>query len=279
MGRGRVSLPLTIAEIRAALAGRYESVHRIAAGGQATVFKAKSVADGQTVALKIYHSGQVEERTKREMKALSALDNKSIVRLSDVGELAIDEGKFQYIATQFIDGEPLSHALSRGPMPIQSVASMGRDVALAIEALWKHRLVHRDIKPANVMQKANGQSVVIGLGIARHMHMSSITTAGVAWGTPGYMSPEQMLAQRALTCRSDIFSLGIVIQEAMLGSHPVAFRQQLLLRGGVPTASLRPKVDPMLRDLVDRMVQERSALRPNPAEVATMLNTIASRGP
>jgi len=274
-----MNLPMSLEDLRAAVASRYTSLHRIATGGQATVFKATSVGDGQIVALKVYHSGQGEERTQREMKALAAINCPTIVRLTDSHNLVIGEGKYSYIATQFIEGEPLNDVLARGPLSLREVSAMGRDVALAIDALWQHRLVHRDIKPANLMRQADGKVVVIDLGIARHMQLSSITTAGVAWGTQGYMSPEQMRAQRALTCKSDIFALGIVLQEAMSGNHPTASRQEFLSFGGLPTASLRRNIDPTFGKLVDRMVQFRSVLRPNPIEVVTTLKTVASGGP
>ena len=269
-----MSLPMTLAELRTALAGRYANLRRVAKGGQATVFKATPVAGQHSVALKVYHSGQVEERTRREIEALSGLSCPTIARLMDSGELAVGANRYSFIATQFIEGEALNEVLSRGPLSLEDVSSIGRDVAFAVEALWRHRIVHRDIKPGNILRKADGQSVVIDLGIARHMQRTSITTTGVAWGTPGYLSPEQMLAQRALTCKSDVFALGIVLQEAVLGSHPTGRRQHLLAGGGLPTASLRRDIDSLFCELVDRMVHKRAVLRPSPVEVATILQSM-----
>lgn len=112
-----------------------------------------------------------------------------------------------FVATEFIEGEVLSAVLSRGHLPTGQVARIGREIALAIAALWVERLVHRDIKPNNIMFAHNGRAVLIDLGVARHLSLGALTTLGKTWGTDGYMSPEQANALRQLSCKSDIFSL------------------------------------------------------------------------
>jgi eukaryotic-like serine/threonine-protein kinase len=266
--------PLTTEEVAAAFGGRFSTVEPLAAGGQGAVFRATSPGETGGVALKVYFEDQVEERTRREVNALRAMRGPTIVRLVDEGHCHIRGAKCIYIATTFIEGETLATALARGPLLPGEVARIGHDIALAIDEMWQQRVVHRDIKPANIMLTTAGGAVLIDLGLARHLALTSLTSKGKTWGTEGYFSPEQARGL-GLTCRSDIFALGVSLQESLLGRHPTSRRQRDLLSGGPLTASLRPKIPPELVTVIDEMVARSPINRPMPKAVAERLRRLA----
>jgi serine/threonine-protein kinase len=266
--------PVTVDEINAAFPGRYASLEVLKSGGQGAVFKAVVAVGpaeplGTPVAFKLYNADQLEERTQREVEALRAIQVDSLVRFVDNGHADIRGVPCVWLETAFVDGECLANVLQRGPMAVRSVATIVCDIASAIEQLWIRRIVHRDVKPDNIMLRPNGHGVLIDLGVARHIEMPSLTTHGKTWGTEGYLSPEQSRAIRTLTCKSDIFALGLVAQEALLGRHPTGRRQQLLAGGGPPTASLQHGLPPVFCTLLDRMVHRDPVRRISPAEVVT----------
>ena len=151
------------------------------------------------------------------------------VRLLWSGDVNTPFGVLPVVATEFVEGISLAERISAAPMTQTEVAAMGRDVASAINVMWARRIVHRDLKPSNVMVAAR-HSCVIDLGLARHLDQSSLTALGATWGTYGYLSPEQTRAVRQLTCKSDIFALGILMVEALCGRHPSNGDQAQLLK-------------------------------------------------
>lgn len=219
------------------------------------------------MALKVYSATHIEERTDREVAALRQLRSANIVGLNGAGSCDIRGTPCGWLETEFIDGESLSAVIGRGSVGPGRVASFLCDMAAAIDAMWLLRVVHRDIKPDNIMVRADGRAVLIDLGIARHVELDSITTVGTAWGTQGYLSPEQCRAVHSLTCKSDVFALGVVAQEALVGRHPTARRQPALMTGGPVTSTLHPGVPLELANLIDRMVHRDPVRRPLPPEI------------
>jgi len=270
--------PLVSAEIEAAFPGRYQSVHVLKTGGQGAVFRVEAGSHqeqpaGTPVALKIYYADQLEERTEREINALKQIQIESLVRFVGTGRIAIRSLPCIWLETTFIEGEPLAAVITRGPLSCSSAATMAHDVALALEQLWAHRIVHRDVKPDNIMVRPNGHAVLIDLGVARHIELDSLTTYGKTWGTEGYLSPEQARIVRSLTCKSDVFALGVVVQESLLGRHPTARHQQQLVAGGPATASLQAGLPTEFIALVDRMVHRDPVRRPTPSEVVVSMRS------
>lgn len=264
--------PLTPAEIQGAFPGRYLKLEALKSGGQGAVFRG-TVAQGEPVpagtqlALKIYYADQIEERTEREIAALQRISAPSLVRLVGTGRLDIRGLPCVWLETAFIEGQCLAARINGAALRITEISTIAHDVALAIEAIWGDRIVHRDIKPDNIIVTPAGRAVLIDLGVARHTALSSLTTHGKTWGTEGYLSPEQAQARRSLTCKSDIFALGVVIQEALLGRHPTNRRQALLASGGPATNALRSDLPSDFVSLVDRMVHREPVLRPLPRAV------------
>ena len=215
--------PLAPAEIDVALPARYQRIDVLKSGGQGAVFRVEFGPNqerpaGTPVALKIYYADQLEERTEREVDALKQIQVASLVRFVATGRITIRGLPCIWLETAFIEGEPLAAVIGRGPLSISQTATIAHDVAAALDELWARRIVHRDVKPDNIMVQADGHAVLIDLGVARHIELDSLTTYGKTWGTEGYLSPEQSRAVRTLTCKSDVFALGVVVQECLLGT-------------------------------------------------------------
>ena len=268
--------PLEPGEILAAIPGRFDEVHPIKAGGQGAVFRTATSAmhplgRGSHLALKVYFVDQMEERTDREVAALQRIRVETLVRFVDNGRCELREVACMWLETEFIEGESLAGLIVQGPRPISEVARTAHDVALALVAIWDERIVHRDVKPDNIMVTPQGRAILIDLGVARHVDLSSLTTRGRTWGTEGYLSPEQAIARRSLTCKSDVFALGVAAQESILGRHPTQRRQQLLMNGGPNTRGLRAAVPPEFAATIDDMVRRDPVGRPHPVDVAARM--------
>lgn len=259
------------ADVTAAVAGLFDNVQPLAQGGQGAVYRATPHGSTEEVALKIYFGDQLDERTAREIAALKRLKGETIVRLHADGAIDIGGNSYNYIATTFIEGDVLSSVLPQRQLSFTEIAAIGRDVALAIDELWANdRIVHRDVKPSNVMLRPDGRAVLIDLGVARHLNLSPLTTAGKTWGTEGYMAPEHARGN-PLSCKADVFALGVLLQECLLQHHPTAHRQTVLMNGGLKTAALRPDTPAELARIIDLMLDRSPGVRPSPRRVADAL--------
>ena len=262
--------PLTESEVTAAFPRRFTTVATIFAGGQGAVFRCLPTS-GLAQAVKVYApdpSGQIDERTDREVQTLRRISCSSMVTLEDDGYVVIRGVQCRFVITPFIDGESLASRLARGAVPLQGSARIAVDVAAAIQALWEpERIVHRDIKPPNIMLATGGRAVLIDLGIARHTALVSLTATGSTWGTRGYQSPEHHACRKGLTCKSDIFALGVVLQEAMKGTHPTGGNQHLLMTTSITTSLQCPDVPASVATFVDSMLDRNPVRRPMPEQV------------
>lgn len=269
--------PLTVQEVAQAFGERYSAVRVLSSGGQGAVFRATyqtGRGESSEVALKVYFPDHLEARAAREVGALRRLRVSSIARLHASGKIGLRGRQCFYLATQYIEGVQLCDVIRTGPQAHRFVVQLGDGIAGAIAAIWNERIVHRDIKPANIIVAAAGGAVLIDLGVARHMALDSITTAGSTWGTHGYMSPEQARGRRQLSCKSDVFSLGVVLQETLAGHHPTHGDQIRLAGGSPPTVLSARSCPPDLAGIVDSMVQLRPDRRPSPAEAQRALNAL-----
>ncbi len=254
---------------------RFVALRSVKTGGQGAVFRA---AEGSRpdVALKILFTNQIEERAQREVEALQALKDRSahLVDYRGHGKCTLRGQECCWLAMTFVEGEPLGARLGKGPLDDRLVATLALQIGEAIRTLWSKRVVHRDIKPDNIMIDTSGSAVLIDLGVARHMDMSPLTTTGKTWGTEGYLSPEQVQGIRALTCRSDVFALAVVMQQCLLARHPTGGNQMSLIHGGPSTAGLRKGVHPQLIRLIDSMIDGRVMYRPLPRGVMDQARAI-----
>jgi eukaryotic-like serine/threonine-protein kinase len=212
-----------LARLQVALADRYSIERELGHGGMATVYLAQDLKHHRPVAIKVLKpelAGALgPDRFLREIDTAARLNHPHILPLHDSGEA---EG-FLYYVMPYVEGESLRERLQReGQLPLEEALRIAREVASALSHAHSHDVVHRDIKPENILV-SGGEAVVADFGIARAITAAArdnLTGTGMAVGTPGYMSPEQAAGNERLDGRSDIYSLGCVLYEMLVGEPP-----------------------------------------------------------
>ncbi len=261
--------PFAPADIEAALGRRYLVGSEIAVGGQGAVFRATRTSrlDGtaahDVVALKLYLYPSQDSRVQREITAMEHISHPTLARLIEHGYCGLTGKPTRYVAWEFIEGQSLSDRLKSGRLLESEVLPIGRDVSAAITEIWSRRIVHGDIKPSNIMLRNSGGAVLIDLGAARYFEQDKTPAARRPFGTAGYLSPEQTTGA-TLSCASDIFSLGVVILESLLGKHPTG-NDQHALADGIRASGGRLAVSTGLLCMLDKMMSARPTFRPSPA--------------
>ncbi len=206
--------------LQAALAPRYSVEREFAGGGMAHVYEAHDAQLDRTVAIKVLRpelaTARGAERFLREARLLAQLSHPNIVPIHDVGEA---DGLFYYVM-DFVDGETLRERLTRGPLPETEAIRVGVDVLSALEAAHAEGVIHRDVKPGNVFL-VDHHAILADFGIAKRTDDAAepLTSTGHFVGTPGYMAPEQAAAGE-VTARSDVYSVGVLLCEAISGRRP-----------------------------------------------------------
>jgi serine/threonine-protein kinase len=208
------------ASLTSAFAPHYELERELGRGGMATVYLGRDLRHERFVAIKVLHptiaAAVGAERFLREIRIAAHLQHPHILPVFDSGECA---GRLWY-AMPYVEGESLRDRLCReGALPLGTALRLARDVAEALDYAHRHGVVHRDIKPENILL-ADGQAVVADFGIARPIdtgNETGITLAGAVVGTPAYVSPEQGAGSTQLDGRSDLYSLGCVLFEMLVG--------------------------------------------------------------
>jgi len=206
--------------------GRYAIVGELGRGSMGIVYDAVDSIIGRKIALKVIHvqaladgveANSLRDRLFREARSAGALFHPGIVVVFDVGQ----EGETAYFAMERVDGPSLAEMLASGRQIARSEAlDILRQAAAALDYAHHHGVVHRDIKPANIMLEKGVTVKVADFSIAKaDFAQSTATATGMVWGTPIYMSPEQIEAQ-PLDGRSDQFSLAVVAYELLTGARP-----------------------------------------------------------
>ncbi|GAA2946572.1 MULTISPECIES: serine/threonine-protein kinase [Streptomyces] len=252
--------------------GPYRLLGRLGSGGMGRVYLGRS-AGGRTVAVKIVHphfalDEEFRARFRREVEAARRVGGAWTASVLD----ADPEARVPWVATAYAAGPSLSAAVADfGPLPAHTVRVLGAGLAEALATVHELGLVHRDVKPSNVLLTLDGP-LLIDFGIARATDgTASLTSTGVSIGSPGYMSPEQILG-KGVTGAADVFSLGAVLAYAATGEPPFP---------GDSSAALLYKVvheepelcllDGELRSLTAACLTKDPGARPAPAEVARRL--------
>jgi serine/threonine protein kinase len=273
-----------LSEANASLGSRFRIGALIRGGGQGVVCRGlrTSANSGQPTnddcAVKYYFDPAQDERVDREIRALDGFTHPNLANIIEHGRISVNGESVRYVAWEYIDGDALDLKIKKGPLPGKVVACVARDVARAIDHIWSKRIVHRDVAPKNMMlRKGDVEAVLIDLGIARHLFESPLTAPGLTWGTQGYLSPEQCRAEANLTCHSDIFSLGVSLQEALAGRHPTRGDQQMLTASPPKTSDLVPSSPAALAQIIDLMLSLRAPFRPLPGALVVRFADLAAR--
>ena len=243
--------------------GRYEIIKELGQGAMGTVYLGRDPSIQRQVAVKTLNYAEiaadeladVKARFLREAEAAGKLSHPNIVTIYDVGE----DHDMAYIAMELLEGRDLTHCCQKGQLlPLKRVLDIISLVAEALGYAHEQEVVHRDIKPANIMLMKNDQVRVADFGIARVIS-SSKTHTGVIFGTPSYMSPEQV-AGKKVDGRSDLFSLGIVFYEMLTGQRPFsgdsisALLYAVSNSEYVPLEEIAPKTPSGCARIIERML-------------------------
>jgi serine/threonine-protein kinase len=213
----------SLERLTAALADRYTIERELGAGGMATVYLAEDVKHQRKVAIKVLRPELAAvigaERFLREIKTIAVLQHPHILGLIDSGEV---NGTAYYVMP-FVEGESLRDRLTQEKqLPIADAVRIATEVAGALDYAHRHGVIHRDIKPENILLH-DGSALVADFGISLAVSSAGgarMTETGMSLGTPHYMSPEQAMGEREITAQSDVYALGCVTYEMLVGEPP-----------------------------------------------------------
>jgi tRNA A-37 threonylcarbamoyl transferase component Bud32 len=247
-----------IAVLRAALEGRYEIERELGRGAFATVYLAHDLRHDRRVALKVLDADPDSElgelRFVREIRLLARLQHPNILPLHDSGHVE----NVLYYVMPFVSGETLRDRIGRvRQLLVDDAVAIARELADALAYAHGCGVIHRDIKPENVLLSA-GRPIIADFGVARALDASGfrqLTRPGSASpGTPAYMSPEQLLGERDVDARSDIYSLGCVLYEMLTGKPPFPGKDGFVRRftEPPPRVSATRDVPPWLDGVITR---------------------------
>jgi serine/threonine protein kinase len=226
--------------LRRSLAGRYDLETMVGRGGMATVYRARDVKHGRTVAVKVLRGdlGEVigPDRFLREIEIAARLMHPHILPLYDSGSAAGPDGEILYYVMPFVPDESLRGLLNRVRlMDRDGAVDIVQQLAAALDYAHADGILHRDIKPENILLPG-GQAVLADFGIAKAVSSAAEpanrTRTGIALGTPGYMSPEQAAGMTDLARATDIYSLGVVTYEMLVGGLPRSWVTPDMLAAG-----------------------------------------------
>ena len=209
-----------ITRLRQATGSRYRVIRRLGGGGMASVYMAEHAQLERPVVLKVLHAHlakdpEMLERFRREARAASQLVHPHIVPIFDAGE----SNGVLFTVMPYLPGGSFADRIGRGMRPAAEVASVVAQAATALDYAHRRGIVHRDVKPDNVLFDEDGHAMVTDFGIAEARSHGRLTASGRAMGTPHYMSPEQAMG-KLVDGRSDVYALGIVMYEALVGFPP-----------------------------------------------------------
>jgi serine/threonine protein kinase/tetratricopeptide (TPR) repeat protein len=245
----------------------YRILEKLGGGGMGVVYKALDTKLRRTVALKflpphLSADDSARERFAHEAEAASALDHANICTIFDIDKTT--DGQL-FISMAYYPGETLKDKISRGPLAVSHAVDYAFQIASGLAKAHEQGIVHRDVKPANVIITDDGTVKILDFGLAKAKDVR-LTTTGITMGTAAYMSPEQMRGEE-VDHRTDVWSLGVVLYEALTGERPFkgdheqAIVQSILTIRPKPLSAFRGDVPVSLERLVERALAKRPAAR------------------
>jgi eukaryotic-like serine/threonine-protein kinase len=250
------------------LGQRYEILVLIGQGGMGAVYKARDTELDRIVALKLIRpelttNPEILKRFKQELILARQVTHRNVIRIFDLGQA---DG-FKFITMEYLEGQDLRAVIrEKGKLSPEDAARIVLQICRALEAAHSEGVIHRDLKPQNIMLDANGRAYVMDFGIARSAYLPGMTQTGALVGTPEYMSPEQAKGEK-LDERSDLFSLGVILYELVIGQSPyysdtpLATLWKRIQEKAKPLSELDPTVPKPLSDIVEKALEIEPANR------------------
>ena len=285
-------IDVSLLRLRAHLAGRYDVEREVGRGGMATVYLAEEAKHGRRVAIKVLHPEVAPafgaERFLREIGIAARLAHPHLVPLIDSGQA----GSLLYYVSAYVDGGSLRDRLDReGRLPLADALRIAEEAGAGLDFAHRNGFIHRDVKPENILF-ADGHALLADFGVARaycevqDAVAAAVTTAGIAVGTPDYMSPEQAAGEDSLDARSDVYALACVVFEMLVGeppfagSTPRATMARHVSETPRPVRTMRPEVPPALESVLQRALAKDPAMRyASVAELVTALRSASAVSP
>ncbi len=250
--------------------GGYELLKLLGEGSYGSVHKARSVATGEIVAIKLMRSSGTcnpveQNRFVREVIVLQKLNHPNIVRHIDCG---LDQDQI-FSVMEYVDALTLKHSLTKfRVLSWRNAARIAGQVALGLAHAHDRGVIHRDLKPANLFLSSGGLVKIGDFGLARDAELHALTLHGQVLGTPRYISPEQISEPDRVTFAADLYALGVVLFEMLTGSLPFGGRSQAelfrqhLMKSPPTIAGNSPTTPTALADLVRRLLAKQPEDRP-----------------
>jgi serine/threonine protein kinase len=267
--------------------GRFQILDKLGVGGMGVVYKAEDTRLHRTIALKflppeLKGDPQALERFQREAHAASALNHPNICTIYDIDESA----GLPFISMELLEGQTLEQQIGEKPLPTEELLKFGIQILDALEAAHSLGILHRDIKPSNIFVTARGEAKILDFGLAKlqgsdpsdpgsavpaetdskQVTNLALTLTGVAMGTAGYMSPEQVRGEK-LDARTDLFSFGLVLYEmatgkrAFKGDTGQSLHDAILKQPPTPPRRVNPNVPVRLETIINKALEKDRAAR------------------
>ncbi|MBL0715995.1 MAG: protein kinase [Desulfosarcina sp.] len=242
--------------------GRYKIIRRLGQGGSGVVYLARDAYIQRQVAIKISHGISSHSRKKLFLEAQSAgrLSHTNILAIYDTGLYR----QFCYIIMEYLEGDTLKkYCQAENRLPLDQCAEIVFKICNALDYAHQKGVIHRDIKPSNIMLDSKGEPKLMDFGIA---HISEETSEKGIWGTPSYMSPEQ-LKEETITDQSDIFSLGCVFyellsgQRAFSGENDFSVIYKITRENPEPVGPLRPDLPVIFEEILNKALSKNLEAR------------------
>lgn len=245
------------------LGNRYELLEKVGEGGMAEVYKAKCHLLNRFVAVKILKSQYLDDiefvnKFKQEASSAASLSHSNIVSIYDIGS----ENNVNYIVMEFIDGKTLKQIINeKKALTPNDAIIIAIQIAKALDCAHKHNIIHRDVKPHNILITKEGVVKVTDFGIAKATSSVTITNSDKIIGSAHYFSPEQAKGN-VVDCRTDIYSLGIVLYEMITGKlpydgeSPVSIAIKHIQEKVVPPIKVNPNISPSLNNIILKAIEK-----------------------